>query len=92
MVYMLVRLKIENYSNWKTFFHGRSETRKEAGSKKALLFRNSDKRDEAVILFNWDNKENAQKYTESGALRKMLQKEGAKIISMTYLDEPEKTI
>jgi quinol monooxygenase YgiN len=90
MVYMLVRLQITNYAKWKTFFDERSATRKESGSKEAHLFRNKDDPNEVVILFDWDNMENAQKYMKSDELRRSLQKVGA-TYSSTYLDEVEKT-
>ena len=92
MVYVLSRLKLENYDNWKTIFDKRTNIRKENGSKEAHLFRNSDDQNEAVILFDWDNRENAQKYMESDELRIGLQNAGAEIISITYLDEQETSI
>jgi heme-degrading monooxygenase HmoA len=92
MVYVLARLKLESYDKWKPVFDKRTNIRKESGSKEAHLFRNSDDENEAVILFEWDNKENAQKYMESDELRKGLQNAGAEIISITYLDEQETSI
>lgn len=88
---VLAQLKVENFDNWKKFFEERSDTRKELGSKEAHLFKNSDDPNEALILFEWDNKENAREYMESDDLKKYLQKAGAKIINITYLDELETT-
>jgi len=87
MVYVLAQLKVEDYATWKTFFAERSATRKESGSKEAHLFRNSDDQHEVMILFIWDNKENAREYMESDNLRKYLKKAGAEIVNITYLDE-----
>jgi quinol monooxygenase YgiN len=92
MVYVLAKLKVESYERWKTFFDKRSASREESGSKEAHLFRNSDDQNEVVILFEWDNKENARKYMESDNLRKYLQNAGAQIINITYLDEQETTV
>jgi heme-degrading monooxygenase HmoA len=88
---VLARLKVESYDKWKPVFDERKTIRKEKGSKEeeALLFRNSDDQNEALILFEWDNKENARKYMESDELRKGLQNAGAEIINITYLDEQE---
>ena len=91
MVYVIGQLKLESYDKWKPVFNERSSARKEAGSKEARLFRNSDDQNEVSILFKWDNKENAKKYMESANLQKTLQNAGAKIIKITYLDEIEKT-
>jgi heme-degrading monooxygenase HmoA len=92
MVYVLGKLKVENYENWKTFFDKRSDTRKESGAKEAHLFRNSDDPNEVLILFIWDTKENAQKYMESDNLRKYLKNAGSELKNVTYLDEQETSI
>jgi heme-degrading monooxygenase HmoA len=92
MVYVLAKLKVENYETWKTFFDKRSDTRKESGSKEAHLFRNSDDPNEVLILFIWDTKENAQKYMESENLRKYLKNAGSELKNVTYLDEQETSI
>ena len=70
----------------------RSTTRKENGAEEAHLFLNDDNQNETVILFKWDNKENAQNYMESDSLRKSLQKVGAEIMNITYLLEMEQSI
>jgi quinol monooxygenase YgiN len=90
MVYVIAQLKLESYDKWKSVFDERSAIRKEAGSKEARLFRNSEDPNEAVILFDWDNIENARKYMESELLRKSLQKVGATYTTI-YLEEVETT-
>ncbi|MGZ7068534.1 MAG: putative quinol monooxygenase [Methanobacterium sp.] len=92
MIHALAKLKVESYETWKPFFDKRASTREEAGSKEAHLFLNSDNPNEVVILFKWDNKENAQKYMESDNIRKYLKNAGAEIIDITYLDEKETSI
>ncbi len=92
MVYVIAKLKVEGYDKWKTFFDKRSNNRKENGSKEAHLFRNSDNQNEVIILFDWDNKENARTYMESDNLRKYLHSAGADIVEITYLDEQETSI
>lgn len=92
VIHVLGKLKLESYDKWKPFFDKRAAAREESGSKEAHLFRNSDNPNEAVILFKWDNKENAKKYMESDNLRKYLQNAGAEIVNITYLDEQETSI
>lgn len=89
MIYVLGKLKLESYDTWKPFFDKRATIREGAGSKETHLFRNSDDQNEVVILFKWDNKENAKKYMEADNLRKNLKNAGAEIIDITYLDEQE---
>ena len=90
MVYVIAQLKLESYDKWKPVFDERAALRKDSGSKEARLFRNSGDPNEAVILFEWDNIENARNYLESEYLRKTLLEEGAKY-TITYLDEVETT-
>jgi len=92
MVYVLGKLKIENYSKWKPVFDERAVIRQEYGGYEAHLFRNFDDPNEVVILFKWDNFENAHRYFESEALQEALKNAGAKEIRVTYLDEIAKTI
>ena len=92
MVYVLGQLNVENYKTWKTFYDKRSDTRKESGAKEAHLFRNSDDENDVLILFNWDTKDNAEKYMESDNLRNYLKNAGAEIKKVTYLDEQEISI
>ncbi len=91
MVYVIAKLKVKSFDKWKPVFDERATTRKDAGSKKALLFRNSDNPNEAEILFEWDNKENAREYMESETIKKVLQDAGAKLTDTTYLEKIEKT-
>ncbi|KAF5073595.1 putative quinol monooxygenase [Methanobacterium aggregans] len=91
MVHIIAQLKLESFDKWKPVFDERSAIRKEAGSKEASLFRNSNDPNEAMILFEWDNMENAKKYLESEALREALKKMGV-TFTITYLDEVETTV
>lgn len=92
MVYVLGKLKLESYHKWKPLFDERAVMRQDYGSYEAHLFRNFDDPDEVVILFKWDNFENAHRYFESEALQEALKNVGAKVIEVTYLDEVAKTI
>jgi heme-degrading monooxygenase HmoA len=91
MVYIIAKLKLESFDKWKPVFNERSSVRRESGSKEARLFRNSNDPNEAMILFKWDNMENAKKYLESEALKETLKKVGA-TFTITYLDEVETTV
>lgn len=91
MVYVIVKLKLESLERWKPVFDQKSTIRKENGSKEARLFVNSENHDEAMVLFEWDNIENARKYLESETLRETLKQVGA-TYTYTYLDEIEKTV
>jgi quinol monooxygenase YgiN len=90
MIHVMARLKLESFDNWKSLFDERIDVRKEAGSQEAILFRNSDDSNEALILFRWDNRENAKEDLESAQLEKALEKVGAQLTELIYLEEVEK--
>lgn len=90
MVYILAQIKLESFDKWKTIFDERKSMRKEMGSIEARLFRDSSDPSAVVILFEWDNMENAKKYMESEEIRKTLEKAGV-TFDVTYLNELEKT-
>lgn len=92
MPYMLVRHKVKDYVKWKPIYDGHATTRKASGSKGAHLFRNSDNPNEMIILFEWDDLGNAQKFAQSEDLIKTMQKAGVSDKPDIYfLDEIEKT-
>ena len=76
MPYLLVRHTIKNYSNWKPFFDEHQSTRKKSGSKGGHIYRNSQKPNEVIIMFEWDTLDNARKFAESDDLRKQMEKAG----------------
>ena len=76
MPYMLVRHKVEDYSKWKPMFDQHGATRKANGSKSAHVFRSADDPNDIVILFEWDNLENARRFTQSQDLREVMQQAG----------------
>jgi len=65
MHYVLVRHKVEEYNKWKNIYDGNMENRKNNGSKGAHVFRSAENPDELVILFEWDDLDNARKFFES---------------------------
>lgn len=76
MAYLLVRHKDKDYEKWKKVFDEHSATRKTSGSKGGRLFRNADNSDETVVIFEWDNLENAKKFARSEDLKKTMQQAG----------------
>ena len=92
MPYMLVRHKVENYAKWKPAYDEHAATRKDSGSKKAHLFRNADNPNEIVILFEWDNLDNARKFAQSEDLKKKMQQAGvSEKPDIYFLEEIERT-
>ena len=92
MPYMLVRHNVMDYAKWKLVYDQHAATRKASGSKKAHLFRSSDRPNEIIILFEWDDLAKARNFAQSEDLIKTMQKAG--VIDkpdIYFLEEIEKT-
>jgi heme-degrading monooxygenase HmoA len=76
MPYLLIRHKVEDYERWKPFFDENATARGQSGSKGAQLFRNADDPNEIVILFEWDELDNARQFAHSEDLRETMQRAG----------------
>jgi quinol monooxygenase YgiN len=89
---MLVRHKVADYEKWKPIYDEHAEFRKASGSKGAQLFRNANNPDEIVLIFEWDDLANAQKFAQSEDLIKTMQKAGViEKPDIHYLDKVEQT-
>jgi heme-degrading monooxygenase HmoA len=77
MPYLLVRHKVEDYERWKPVFdHDHGATRARRGSKGGRILRNADDPNELVILLEWDNLENAQRFANADDLKDAMQRAG----------------
>jgi len=76
MAYLVIKIKVEDYSRWKPIFDEYGTTRGKLGSKGGQLFRSSDETNDLLVLFEWDKKENATGFIESEDLKKTMQKAG----------------
>lgn len=91
MTSVLVRHKVKDYEKWKIVFDEHSNFRKENGSKGGHLFRNANDPNETVIIFEWDNLENAKKFVQSENLKEAMKKAGVTGKPTIYfLEEIEK--
>jgi heme-degrading monooxygenase HmoA len=76
MPYLLVRHKVGDYESWKPVFDEHGTVREQSGSKGGRLFRNADDPNETVMLFEWDNLDNARTFAQSQDLRETMQRAG----------------
>jgi quinol monooxygenase YgiN len=65
-----------DYAKWKHIFDQHAATRKASGSQKAHLFRDADKPNEIIILFEWDDLGKARSFDQSDDLAKTMQTAG----------------
>jgi heme-degrading monooxygenase HmoA len=88
--YLLVRHKLEDYDRWKPAFDEHTATREQNGSQGGQLFRNADDPNETVILFEWDDLDNARRFAQSDELRETMQRAGvAEQPDLYFLEEVE---
>lgn len=78
MQYVLIIHKIEDYDKWRPVFDEHMESRRDSGSKEAHVFRSADNPDEIVILYKWDNLDNAKKFFASSDLKAKMESAGLK--------------
>jgi heme-degrading monooxygenase HmoA len=91
MQYVLVRLKLEDYTKWKAVFDEFGSFRKTAGSKGGQLFQKSGNPNEVVVLLEWDDLEKGRRYFQSDELRQGLQRAGVSgPPDVQYLNQVEK--
>lgn len=76
MHYVLVINKIEDYDKWRPVFDENMTNRKDNGSKEAHVFRSADNPNEIVILYEWDNLDNARKFFESSDFKIKIESAG----------------
>jgi heme-degrading monooxygenase HmoA len=76
MPYLLIRHKVEDYAKWKPLFDEHGATRQANGSRGGQLFRNANDPNELVILFDWDDLEQARQFVQSEDLRQVMQRAG----------------
>jgi len=67
---------VGNYESWKPVFDEHGTVREQSGSKGGRLFRNADDPNETVMLFEWDNLDNACTFAQSQDLREAMQRAG----------------
>ncbi len=88
---MLVRHKVKDYVRWKSVLDGSIAMRKAGGEKSYQIFRTADDPNNLVVLFGWDNLDNARKFAQSEELREGMQEAGiADQPDIYFLDEVEK--
>ncbi len=76
VVYLIIRHKIEDFAKWKPAFDMHGSMRERSGCKGGQLFRESGDANSMVILFEWDNIDNATNFVESADLKEAMGKAG----------------
>lgn len=77
MVYLVTRHTVADYEKWRQVFD-QGETRRRASGATGVnqVYRDLDDPNIVTVVVEWDNAENARKFTDDPAVREMLQKAG----------------
>jgi quinol monooxygenase YgiN len=77
MAYVIVRHTVADYEKWRPLFD-QDESRRRAGGGKGVnqVYRDVDNPNVVTIVMEWDNDENALKFTKDPALAEVMQKAG----------------
>ena len=76
MPYVLVRHKVADFSKWKPAYDAHLPARQKAGLKEEHLLRNTDDRNEVILLFEAADVQKAKEFGASSDLREAMQKAG----------------
>jgi hypothetical protein len=77
MVYISVKQSVKDYKNWRPFFDNDATRRKAGGATGSnQIYRDVEKPNDVMVVLEWDNKENAQKFAADPALREVMEKAG----------------
>jgi len=76
MAILLVRHKVADYDQWRSFYDRDGEMRRAAGCTGTHLFRNANDPNEIIINLQWDSVENAEKFLADPAVHQVMQQAG----------------
>jgi hypothetical protein len=77
MIYVSVRHTIADYAKWRVGFDANAAFRKAAGATGvAHVYRDAENPNQITAMLEWDNVENARKFTNDPALKEAMQDAG----------------
>lgn len=93
MMHVLVRppvAAVGGFDEWKSHFDEGDATRREHGQQSAQVFRSVDDPNEVVVLFEWDDEDNARAFHDSEERRERREAAGVEEHpDVTYLERVE---
>jgi heme-degrading monooxygenase HmoA len=76
MSYFVVRHTVEDYAKWKPVFDSDAVNRKAAGCQGGQLLRNAENPNDVMVVWKWDNLDNARRFATSPGLREKMHDAG----------------
>jgi heme-degrading monooxygenase HmoA len=88
MTRLIIRHKVNNYDAWKKVFDNFKDFRKSSGEKSYQIFHPEKDPNNLILMFEWDNTANAQKFFKSQELKDTMHKAGvAEDPQIEFVDE-----
>ncbi len=87
MPLIIVRQKVKDYQSWKRIFDAAYALRRASGEQSCRIFRNTEDPNEITLLLEWDNIQNAVKYSQNQLFREAERKAGVITEPVLYLPE-----
>lgn len=76
MTTVLIKHPVQDYDKWKNAFDAFIDNRKAGGEKSYHIYRTINNQSNVIILFEWDNTENAITFLQSDDLKIAMQQAG----------------
>ncbi len=76
MTQILIKHKVQDYTEWKNVFDSFSDFRRSSGEKSHRVMQSADNANDLTVLFEWDTKKNAETFLGSSELKAAMQKAG----------------
>jgi quinol monooxygenase YgiN len=76
MAKMILQTTVQDFSKWKSIYDSMDSVRKQFGCTGAEVFRGQENPKAVVVILQWGNLEQAQKYSQSPELKEAFQKAG----------------
>ncbi|MFC1556244.1 antibiotic biosynthesis monooxygenase [candidate division KSB1 bacterium] len=85
MAHIYVKHSIDDYDEWKDIFDNQHLTRKAAGCTDVQIFRNASDQHEVVLIYEWDEVNNAYSFVHSSTFSDFNKNAGAETTEITFL-------
>jgi hypothetical protein len=76
MTQILIRHKVNNYTEWKNVFDDFADFRRTSGEKSYRILHPADNNNDLTLLFEWDSQKNAETFLESSELKTAMERAG----------------
>jgi quinol monooxygenase YgiN len=76
MTQVIVRHKVNDFPAWKAVFDDFAATRRAGGEKAFRIWQDDNDPHDLILLFDWDDRKNAEKFFASSELKSTMQRAG----------------